>query len=316
MLVMKESIFLVTGAAGFVGSCMVRELLKQGKHVHILLKKETNTWRLQDVLQNKNLHVEFIHLLEKEKLEKYVKKIQPQVIYHFAARGAYASQNNVKDIVETNILGTWNLLEACKDIPYTLFVNAGSSSEYGFKEKPMSENDRLEPNSFYAVAKSAATYLASYLAKSMQKPIVTLRLFSVYGPYEEPTRFFPQLLESFRMEKQMQLVNPHTARDFIYVDDVIDLFQHVEDLSQQSGKYFNVGTGNEYTLQQVVDIAERVLGKKLDAAWGSFPEKAWDTSHWVADMTKTHAELGWHAQYTLESGIQKMWEWYEKNTHV
>lgn len=109
----KESIFLVTGAAGFVGSCMVRELLKQGKHVHILLKKETNTWRLCDILQNKNLHVEFIHLLEKEKLEKYIKKIQPQVIYHFAARGAYSSQNTVQDIVETNILGTWNLLEAC-----------------------------------------------------------------------------------------------------------------------------------------------------------------------------------------------------------
>ncbi len=304
--------YFLSGAAGFVGANLLRRLVGKKCSVDVLLKRDSATWRIEEALKSPYVTVHFGDLSDVKSLTVLMKKIAPDVIYHLAARGAYSRQNDASDIFETNVIGTLNLLTAAAEVPYALFVNTGSSSEYGLKRRPMKESDVLEPNSYYAVAKAAATHLGEYIAKSTDKPIVTLRLFSVFGPYEAPTRFFPTLMTALAESQPMQLVSPKIARDFIYIDDVVDLYMNVPKLRQFGGQVFNVGTGKQSSIENVVKMAQKVTGRRLECQWQKMPAKTWDTDRWVADMSKTRELLGWMPKNTVEQGIEKMWSWHQK----
>lgn len=306
----KES-FLVTGAAGFIGACLVRRLLADRKDVHILIKPDSNPWRLQGTL--KHVSVFKGNLTDIKTVSRVVKKVKPTVIYHLAAHGAYSFQKDAERIIKTNILGTWNLLKACDDIDYKVFVNTGSSSEYGAKSVSMKETDLLEPNSYYAVAKSAQTLLCQHVARLQKRPISTFRLFSVYGPYEELSRLIPTLMHSCLTGKELRMVAPQTARDFIFVDDVVDAYLCLGNLSKLSGDVINIGTGKQKTLKDAVDCVLKMTAMPVNVRWGKMPARIWDASNWVADTTKCKMLLGWRAKVSLEEGFQKTWQWFKNN---
>lgn len=303
-------IYFITGAAGFVGSNVLRSLLADGQIVHILLKKETRSWRVEELLLNENVHVHFGSLENKKFLDELLSAIKPDVIYHLAARGAYSSQNIPDEIFQTNVDGTINLLEVAKKLPLKLLVNSGSSSEYGNKKAPMKESDSLDPDSFYAVSKCTTTQLCQLYAKNYHVPVVTLRLFSVYGPWEEPSRLMPKLMLALKNKKSIEMVSPMTARDFIYIDDVVGLYRNVELLSHFAGEIFNVGTGRQHTLKETTELAQKVSGVSIELLWEKMPAKSWDKSIWVADMSFTHQSLKWQALTSLEMGLSRMWQWF------
>jgi nucleoside-diphosphate-sugar epimerase len=123
-----------------------------------------------------------------------MRKIRPNIIFHSAAYGTSAVQNNTQKIFETNVTGTINLIQSCMDFSFDLFVNTGSSSEYGMKEAPMHESDILEPITDYGVSKAAGTLYGRSVAINRNLPIATLRLFSPFGPYEQGSRLIPSLI--------------------------------------------------------------------------------------------------------------------------
>ena len=180
---------LITGATGFVGANLVRFFISKGLKVNIIIRKNSNIWRIKDIIRKTNVF--YADLRDRKKLRKIVKKIKPKSIFHFATYGAYSSQNDLKLIKSTILNGTINLLNECKKFKFNIFLNSGSSSEYGFKKNKMSENSLLKPNSHYAVFKSAVTLLCHYEAVTNKLPIITVRPFHVYGQFEEPSRLIP-----------------------------------------------------------------------------------------------------------------------------
>ncbi|MFC1804907.1 NAD-dependent epimerase/dehydratase family protein [Candidatus Omnitrophota bacterium] len=306
---MKKRIYLVTGASGFIGSCLTRRLTRMKGEVHVILRKTSKLWRIKDIISKVKVHE--CDLSHSAKLNKAIARIKPQIIYHLAAYGAYPYQVEPDKIINTNILGTWNLLKATSQLDYKLFVNTGSSSEYGFKKKPMRETDLLEPASYYAVTKCSQTLLCSYFARLQKKPIATLRPFSVYGPYEQPGRFMPVLMRSLYFKEKMDLVSAQTAHDHIYIDDVIDAFLLVEKLKRYPGEIFNIGTGRQSSIKDVVDTLVKITSKSTDFKWGSMKPRLWDTMHWVADTSKTKSLLGWKAKVGLKEGLSLTWEWFK-----
>lgn len=305
--------YLITGASGFIGSMLLRKLLKKpGKNIHLILRKKSNLWRINDLLPSVEIH--YSDLSKISELIDIVQKVKPDIIYHLATNGAYSYQENASEIINTNILGTWNLLQACNEVDYKLFVNTGSSSEYGYKDFAMREIDILEPASYYAVTKSAQTLLCSHIARQENRPIVTLRPFSVYGPYEEPGRLIPTLMKSLNTKRQMNLVSPEIARDYIYIDDMVEAFLKTEELKKNSGDYFNIGTGIQTTIKSVTDKAKKAIKKPLLCSWGDMESRKWDTTTWVADISKAKRLLNWHPKHTLEDGLLLTWQWYQKNT--
>lgn len=308
---MKNNKFLITGSTGFIGSVLLRTLLERGEKVDIILRKQSKTWRIKDLLSNVTIY--YSDLSSLEDLQKIVKKSQPTIIHHLATNGAYSNQDNANKIIKTNILGTWNLLQAANEVDYDLFVNTGSSSEYGFKEYAMRETDLVEPASYYAVTKCAQTLLCSHIARQEKKPIVTLRPFSVYGPYEEPNRLVSTLMVSLLQNKRMKLVSPTIARDYIYVGDIVSAYLKINQLQKNAGEYFNIGTGVQTTIKEIVEKAKKVSQKEGNFLWGSMEKRKWDTDVWVGDISKAKRLLNWKPKFSLEEGLKETWDWFNKN---
>lgn len=307
----KKRVYLITGATGFIGSCLLRKLISADRTTHILLRREANLWRIRDLIHKTNIY--FNDLSDTKSLSKIVEKIKPDIIYHLATYGAYSSQDDADLCVKTNIVRTWNLLKTTSKIDYELFVNTGSSAEYGFKKLPMKETDFLEPASYYAVTKCSQTLLCSYFAKDRKKPIVTLRPFSVYGPYEDKARFIPTLQRSLYFGKGINLVSPDVSRDLIYIDDMICAYQLIDRLKKYGGEVFNIGTGIQKTIREVVHLASKVSGKKCKLFWNKMENRKWDTDYWVADISKAMKLLGWSPNVSLNDGLLLTWRWFKKN---
>jgi nucleoside-diphosphate-sugar epimerase len=217
-------------------------------------------------------------------------------------------------MVRTNIIGTMNLVEACLKTGFEQFVNAGSSSEYGYKDHAPSELEPLEPNSYYAVTKASATMFCRYAAQLHGVALVTLRFYSVYGPFEEPGRLIPTLVVNGRVGRLPPLVNPDVARDFVYVGDAVEAcLLAASRPEQEPGSVYNVGTGTQTSIREVAAVACRVMGITAEPQWGSMPDRAWDTSVWVADSRTIRRQLGWEPRYSFEDGFRQTVQWFRDN---
>jgi UDP-glucose 4-epimerase len=304
---------LVTGAAGFVGACLARRLIAEGHHVELVVRSGSDQWRLQGVAAETAVHQ--ADLRDQRGTQAIVDRARPEWIFHLAAHGAYSWQTDARGIFETNALGTLNLAQACVDRGFEAFVHAGSSSEYGLKDHAPTEDEAPEPNSDYAVAKVTATLLCRHLAAQHGLHLATLRLYSVYGPWEDPRRLIPTLVAHGLRGELPPLVGPDTARDFVHVEDVCDAFllAAATAVPGSSGIY-NVGSGTQTSLRRVVELVRRVLDVSAVPQWGSHEPRPWDTGVWVADPGKIDRELGWKPKRDLESGLGNMAAWLGENT--
>ncbi len=306
---------LITGASGFVGNNLARFLLSRGHEAHLLLREGHAQWRLKDILGDVRVHI--ADLCDPDGLAEAVKSARPEWIFHLAAHGAYSSQIDAARIVQTNIMGAVNLVQACLRTGFEVFVNTGSSSEYGFKDHAPTEKEWVDPNSYYAVAKASATLFCRYTARSLGVRIPTLRLYSVYGPYEEPTRLMPTLIVNGLEGRLPPLVNPKIARDFIYVNDVTSAYLLAATVeSDDPGAVYNIGSGIQTSIAEVVETARRSLSITTEPEWGSMKDRIWDTDTWVCDNRLAAEQLGWRPNDSFEKGFRKMVDWFCQNPEI
>lgn len=297
---------LVTGASGFVGSVLVRRLLDDGHAVHALVRPGSDRWRLQGL----DVPLVEVELAHGTAVADTVASVRPEWIFHLAAHGAYPSQRDLTQMVESNLLGTIHLVEACLHEGFETLVNTGSSSEYGFTDHAPSESEPPHPNSDYAVTKLSATLYCRATAEHRRARIPTLRLYSVYGPFEEPTRFVPTLAVHGLAGALPPLVSPDIARDFVFVEDVADAYLAAAKAGAgEPGAIYNVGTGSQLTVAGAVETARKVLAIGAEPRWGTMPNRGWDTSIWVSDPRKIERELGWKAKTGFEEGFRRFVDW-------
>ncbi len=303
---------VITGASGFVGSVLARALVEMGHEVHLILRPHHQPWRLRSLAADVRRHEAALE--DRDGLERILRSVKPDWVFHLAAHGAYPQQTDLDRMIATNFLGTVNLVLAALEVGFEVFVNTGSSSEYGFKDHAPSEADRLEPNSHYAVTKASATLFCRHTAVAHGVRITTLRLYSVYGPFEEPTRLMPTLAVHGLHGRLPPLVDPHIARDYVYVDDAVEAHLLAASIpGQEPGAVYNVGTGRETPLAEAVEVARRVMSIEALPQWGSMAPRGWDTSTWVADNRRIQDRLGWRPRHTLQRGLQNLVRWLKEN---
>jgi nucleoside-diphosphate-sugar epimerase len=302
---------MITGANGFVGANLTRRLLKEGHEIHLLARPSHQRWRLEEIAAEVHLHA--LDLRDREGVRRAVTAIRPEWVFHLAAYGAYPTQTGFDRMVETNLNASAALLDVCTETGVEAFVQTGSSSEYGYKDHRTAEDELLEPNSHYAITKAAATHYCQSTARQRDIHAVTVRLYSVYGPYEEPVRLIPTLIVFGSEGKLPPLVSPRIARDFVYVDDAVDAMVRVaSQTSLPRGSVYNVCTGRQSDLEFVVSVARRILGIAGEPVWSSMEPRSWDTDVWVGSPARMECATGWHAIVDVEQGIEKTLAWFRE----
>lgn len=301
---------MLTGATGFVGANLAYRLLRDGHDVHLLVRPSHQTWRLSEPCAGA-MEKHTVDLRNRDALRAVLAPIQPDWVFHLAAYGAYSTETGIDRMIDTNLAGAAALLDVCAEIGVGAFVQTGTSSEYGYKQHAPSELDLLEPNSHYAVTKAAATHYCQFTARQKNIHAVTLRLYSVYGPYEQPTRLIPTLLVRALEGKLPPLVAPQTARDFVYVDDAVDaMIQVAASPSLPRGSTYNVCTGQQSTIETVVSLVRRILKVDAEPEWATMAQRAWDAQIWVGSPQALRKDLGWTAATSLETGLNRTIEWF------
>jgi nucleoside-diphosphate-sugar epimerase len=298
---------LVTGGGGFLGACLARDLIASGNEVHLLLRRGSRLWRLEGLEGQYVSH--WADLRDAPAVHDAVAASRPQVIYHLAAHGAYPFQQDRAAILATNLLGTANLLDALDGHEYRALIHAGSSSEYGPRDGPMRETDRPEPHTDYGVSKAAATLLCQAEA-SKGRPVVTVRVFSAYGPWEEASRLVPYVMGCCLWEERPRVTRGCQPRDFIYVEDVVDLLKLAADHPAARGQILHAGTGRQHQVRDMVETILAVCGGRLTADFGAEPTRPGEPSTWVSSIERTTALTGWRPRQDLRSGVERMWAWF------
>jgi nucleoside-diphosphate-sugar epimerase len=306
---------ILTGATGFIGANLARRLLTEGHEVWTFLRPGCSIWRIEDI--RGDLRVVDVDLQDEAGVGAAVRQIRPDWVFNLAAHGAYPWQSELRAMLLTNILGTVHLLEAAVSTGCEAFVHTGTSSEYGAKDHSPPEGEWLEPNSHYAVTKASATLFCRYTGQVTGLGVRILRLYSVYGPWEEPTRLMPTLVMRGLVGELPSLVSPGTARDYIYVDDVVDACVMAAAASgQEPGAVYNVGTGRQTSLREVVELVRAEMGISVEPVWGTMAPRTWDTDVWVADTARIQAQLGWQPRHALPAGFRLLVGWLRDQREI
>ena len=307
---------LITGASGFVGSNLIRKLIDENQELTILVREDSNLWRINDLIPK--IQTFKTDLSNYEKLKKIISDINPDFVYHLGTYGGYPFQTNIQKITQVNVINTINLFESlskCNNLK--LIINFGSSSEYGQKSIPMNENDEAVPITLYGISKLTQTKFAKFYSKNMNLPIVTLRLFSIFGPFEEPGRLIFDIMTSIIKGKTIELSSPFPRRDFVYVRNVIQAIETTINAKNVVGEIFNIGTGVMHSVQDVVNNVLEIAKSDNKISWGIKQKRVFDNmTSWVSDTEKTKKILKWKPKYSFTEGLLHTYKWYLNNQQI
>ena len=232
------------------------------------------------------------------------------------AYGAYSFEEDVNLIYKTNFSSIVNFVETLAGQSLAVYVHAGSSSEYGSNSNAPSEDSVCKPNSHYAVSKVALANYLNYIGKHRGFPCINLRLYSVYGPLEDTSRFLPNLLAKAKKREFPPLVDPETSRDYIYIDDVCDAFIMAAAKIHPGlyGESFNIGSGIKTTVAEIAFMTKGEFNVIGEPKFGSMEGRVWDLKEWRSDPRKAMTLLGWQPKVTLKEGLRAMFAWVTQLT--
>jgi nucleoside-diphosphate-sugar epimerase len=308
--------YVVTGGAGFIGSALVRRLLASGDcSVEVIDNLSTG--------RRANLSEVASQVVFHEADIREFAAISPVIagadtVFHIAAIPSVPK--SIVDPVpshEANIDGTFNVLRACVEGKVRKVVYAASSSAYGDTlVLPKVESMQPNPKSPYAAQKLMGEYYCSAFASCYGLDTTSLRFFNVYGPRQDPSSPYSGVISVF-MTCVLQGSSPtihgdgEQTRDFTYVDDVVDLIIKASRTPGVSGKVFNAGNGNRYSLNGIWDTVQKIEGVSIPANYG--PTRAGDVRDSQADTTAATRELGHAPRFSIEDGLRRTLQWYRES---
>jgi len=310
--------YIVTGGAGFIGSNLVRRLLNEpDATVEVIDNLETGYLEnLEEVSSRIRFHQNDIRDYDA------IRSITggADAVFHLAAIPSVPkSIANPVPSHQANIDGTFQLLRAAADGKVKRVIYAASSSAYGDTEVlPKSESMAPRPKSPYAAQKLLGEYYCSVFASCFGLETVALRFFNVYGPRQDPGSPYSGVLSLFMkaiLERRPPTLfgDGEQSRDFTFVDDVTALCLKAALAAGVSGKTYNAGNGNRYTLNLVWSTLQRITGVKMDPLYG--PPRPGDVRDSQADTAAAARDLGHAPQFSLEEGLARTFEWY-RDHHV
>jgi len=346
---LNHATVLVTGAAGFIGANLVMELLKTGENTHVIGLDNVNDYydvsikeyRLRKIrelaAQCPGCRWTFVrgNIADKALVEAIFREHRPGVVVNLAAQaGVRYSITNPDVYIESNIIGCYNILEACRNYPVAHLVYASSSSVYGSNTKvPYSTEDRVDnPVSLYAATKKSNELLAHAYSKLYNIPTTGLRFFTVYGPAGRPDMAYFSFTNKLIRGETIEIFNyGNCRRDFTYVDDIVEGVSRVmrcapekhtgdDGLPVPPYAVYNIGNSSPENLLDFVDILQQeltgagVLPEDYDfeAHKRLVPMQPGDVPVTYADTTELERDFGFKPNTPLRQGLREFAKWYKE----
>ena len=346
---LKDKTILVTGAAGFIGSNLVLKLLETQSPVNIVGVDNLNDyydvsikdWRLAQIEESAAKHPEsgwsFLkgNIADKNTIDGLFTKFHPDIVVNLAAQaGVRYSITNPDAYIQSNLIGFYNILEACRHNPVAHLIYASSSSVYGTNKKvPYSTEDKVDnPVSLYAATKKSNELMAHAYSKLYNIPSTGLRFFTVYGPAGRPDMAYFGFTNKLLKGETIQIFNyGNCKRDFTYIDDIVEGVIRVMQGApeKQTGEdglpippyaVYNIGNQNPENLLDFVDILQQELiaagvlpaDYDFEAHKELVPMQPGDVPVTFADTEPLERDFGFKPHTPLREGLRKFAEWYKK----
>ena len=305
---------LVTGAAGFIGSRLVQRLVESGAQVSVFIRYTSRpefgnlTFLSPEVFHQ----IEIIRgdLEDHAAVDKAINDVD--FVFHMGALISIPySYVHPVETIRTNVLGTLNVLEACRQRKVKL-IHTSTSEVYGSALRiPIDEGHPLQAQSPYSASKIGADKLVESYYRSFDVQSVTVRPFNTYGPGQSNRAVIPTIITQALTSRQIYLGNLAARRDFTYLDDTVEGFIKAASVSKWDGQVYNLGTGYDVT---IADVAQKIFDhlqiqpEIIIDQERMRPEKS-EVLHLVSDNTKARQELGWEPRVKLGEGLATTIEW-------
>jgi dTDP-glucose 4,6-dehydratase len=316
----QDAAVLVTGAGGFIGSHLAERLCRLGARVRAFVRYNSRgeIGQLQHVPPDVRQAIDVVmgDLKDAETVRKTVRGME--VVFHLGALVAIPySYHSPLDFVQTNVLGTAHVLAAALDAGVRRIVHTSTSEVYGTAQyTPIDEKHPLRGQSPYSASKIAADMLVESYCRSFSLPAVTIRPFNTYGPRQSARAVIPAIIVQALTGDTVRLGATHPKRDFTYVGDTVEGFLRIAQ-GESVGEVFNVGSGREITIQELVTLIGRLMGKRLhvDVDDQRLRPPQSEVQQLIADASRARAVLGWRPQFSLDDGVATTIEWLKSHLH-
>ena len=322
--------YLVTGVTGFIGFSIVKKLLKNpnskifgidniNNYYDINLKKK----RLGILKKSKNFFFKKIDINNKNLLQKHIRIISPNIIFHLAAQaGVRYSKINPDEYIQSNIIGTYNVLEASKQIKIKHIIIASSSSVYGVKSKIYSETTNTDmPLNIYAATKKTNEIIAYPYSYLYKKKIIIVRFFTVYGPWGRPDMALYSFAKNIIKNKAIEIFNKgKLSRDFTYIDDITDALIKLKDktpIKDHNKSYYqiiNLGNSKQEKLMKFIKLIENNLSKVANKKF--IEHQSGDMYFTKADIKKAKKLINYNPRVNINEGIPKFIKWFKDYSKI
>ncbi|MEI7595866.1 MAG: NAD-dependent epimerase/dehydratase family protein [Bacteroidota bacterium] len=311
-----EGPIFIFGASGFIGANMLEAISQVRSDYYAVTHGAQIAWRLK-LLNLPSTNVLNCDITSKVSVEKIFNEYNPKTIFNLASYGGYSKHSDTNLIYETNVIGNLNILEACKEQNIKCYIHAGSSSEYGLNCASPEESSEMKPNSHYALSKVTCAYQIKYYADFFNVPALNFRLYSIYGPWEEPDRLMPVVIQRARKGELPPFVSPDISRDFLYVSDCIEAFldASINIKKEMYGESFNIASGNKTTIENLAQTVINVFEVKQAPIYKSYEKRKWDLVDWFGNNNKAKEYFNWRPKINIIDGLKYTSEWQDKNEY-
>jgi nucleoside-diphosphate-sugar epimerase len=292
---------IVTGGSGFIGSHLVRRLVEAGEDVVVTVRTSSSLWRLGDVAE-------------------WVREVPARgqlpparLIFHLAATGVRPGED-AATVLEENVLGTLRLLEHAAATGAERFVHCGSCFEYGPGER-LSEDSALRPISEYGASKAAGSLLALAWGAAHGLPVVVVRPFTAYGPFEASYRLVPSTILDALDGGPIRITSGGQMRDFVYVEDVVGGLVAAAATDGLVQKGVNLCSGAGTPVARVAELVSELVGD-VDVVAGALEDRPVEFHELSGDPTLAAEAMGWTAATSLEAGLRSTIDWLQEQRSV
>ena len=300
---------LLTGASGFLGAAVLRALLERGIDTALILRDPDAAWRVRDELAR--VRVIRADLADEESYATAVTALAPTHLVHLAWDGvAGANRNDAAQ--HRNVGRSLALLEAALGAGARSFVGLGSQAEYGPCAARIAEDTATAPTTMYGAAKLATCGLAQRLCELHGARFAWLRLFSSYGPGDNPAWMIPYLTRSLLRGERPSLTAAEQRWDYIYIEDAADAVCAVAQRDDAAG-IFNLGSGTAPPLREIIERIRLEIDPRLPVGYGEVPYRPDQVMHLEAGIDRLVAGTGWRPKTGLDEGIRNTVNWYRSH---